>query len=109
MRYFTGIAMGFVLAGLASAQTADELIAKNLAAHGGVEKLRALHSLRMTGKMHGGSVSIEGSIDTMAPDLFRQTFSLMGMTEITAYDGAIGWRIMPFTATWWTTRKGQHR
>jgi hypothetical protein len=46
---------GIAFAALLSAQTADELVNKDLTAHGGVEKLKALHSLRMTGKMQQGS------------------------------------------------------
>jgi hypothetical protein len=83
-------------AALLSAQTAEELVNKNLAAHGGVEKLKALHSLRMTGKMQQGSFVMQVGMDSMPPDLLRQTFTLMGMTGIQAYDGASGWQIMPF-------------
>src|ERR1035438_8000602 len=50
----------------------------------------------MTGKMHQGGFSVEIGLDTMAPNLVRQTFTVMGMTGMSAYDGTIGWRIMPF-------------
>jgi hypothetical protein len=83
-------------AALLSAQTAEELVNKNLAAKGGIEKLKALHSLRMTDKMQQGSFVIQIGMDTMPPNLLRQTFTLMGMTGVEAYDGAAGWRIMPF-------------
>jgi hypothetical protein len=96
MGYITRITIGMAFAGLLSAQTADELVGKNLAAHGGVEKLKALHSLRMTGKMQQGSFSIQIGLDSMAPNLVKQSFTLMGMTGMSAYDGTIGWRIMPF-------------
>ncbi|HLY17108.1 MAG TPA: hypothetical protein VKR61_07775 [Bryobacteraceae bacterium] len=84
------------LAALLSAQTADELVNKNLQARGGIEKLRALRSLRMTGKMRQGSFTVQVGLDTMAPDLLRQSFTVMGMTGMMAYDGNAGWRIMPF-------------
>lgn len=93
-RLVTGMACA---AALLSAQTAEELVAKNLAAHGGIEKLKALHSLRMTGKMQQGSFTAQIGVDTMAPNLLRQSFTLMGMTGVEAYDGATGWRIMPFS------------
>ncbi|HMC29759.1 MAG TPA: hypothetical protein VKL99_02920, partial [Candidatus Angelobacter sp.] len=41
------------------AQTAEELVAKNLQARGGVEKMKAIKSLRMTGKFDG---NIQGAI-----------------------------------------------
>ncbi len=96
MGYLTRVAAGMAFAALLSAQTADELISKNLAAHGGVEKLKAIHSLRMTGKLQQGSFAIQVQMDSMAPDLVRQSVTFMNMTGITAYDGNTGWRIMPF-------------
>ncbi len=96
MRRFTMIAAAMAFAALLPAQTAEELVAKNLNARGGVDKLKAIHSLRMTGKMRQGSFDIQIGLDTVAPDLLRQTFTLMGMTGIMAYDGTAGWRIMPF-------------
>jgi len=92
----TRVTVGLAFAALLSAQTAEELVNKNLMAHGGMEKLKALHSLRMTGKMQQGSFAIQVSLDTMAPDFVRQSFTIMGMTGVMAYDGASGWRIMPF-------------
>lgn len=96
MRYVTRVTAGLAFAALLSAQTAEELVSKNLQARGGVEKLKALHSLRMTGKMQQGSFSIQIGLDTMAPDLVRQNFTIMNMTGTMAYDGTMGWRIMPF-------------
>lgn len=96
MAYLTRIMAGLAFAALLSAQTADELVGKNLAAHGGIEKLKAMHSLRMTGKMQQGSFTVQIRIDRMAPDLIRQNFTIMNMTGMSAYDGTIGWRMMPF-------------
>ena len=76
------LAAGIAFAALLSAQTADELVNKNLTAHGGVEKLKALHSLRMTGKMQQGSFAVQIGLDSMAPDLVRQSFTIMGMTGL---------------------------
>jgi hypothetical protein len=39
---------------LSFSQTADELIAKNIEARGGMEKLKAIKTLRMTGKFDSG-------------------------------------------------------
>jgi len=35
-------------------QTADELIAKNIQARGGMEKMKAIKNFRMTGRFEGG-------------------------------------------------------
>jgi hypothetical protein len=81
---------------LLSAQTAEELVAKNILAHGGVEKIRSIKTLRMTGRLLSGSFQAQVGQDAMAPDLMRQTFTVQGMTEIEAYDGSVGWKISPF-------------
>ncbi len=96
MGYVARLLTGLAFAALLPAQTAEELVSKNLAAHGGVEKLKALHSLRMTGKMQQGSFSVQVTLDRMAPDKIRQAFTLMNMTGMSAYDGSVGWRLMPF-------------
>jgi len=96
MGQFTRMTIGIAFGALLYAQTADELVTKNLQARGGIEKLKAFHSLRLTGKMQAGSFSVAIGLDTEAPNLLRQTFTVMNMTGITAYDGTSGWRIMPF-------------
>jgi hypothetical protein len=81
----------------APAQTAEELVNKNIQAKGGLEKMKAIHSLRMTGKLNaGGGFIASVSQENMRPNLVRQTFSLQGMTAIQAYDGSVGWQIQPF-------------
>ncbi|MGD1025500.1 MAG: hypothetical protein ABR880_22180 [Candidatus Sulfotelmatobacter sp.] len=78
-------------------QTADELIAKNIQARGGLEKMKAIKTMRMTGKFEGGG-GFTASVgqENERPDLIRETFSLQGMTAVQAYDGNIGWQIQPF-------------
>lgn len=79
------------------AQTADELVNKNIQAKGGMEKIKAIHSLRLSGKLTGGGgFTAAVGQENMRPNLVRETFSLQGMTAITAYDGTTGWQIQPF-------------
>ena len=81
----------------AHAQTAEELVNKNIQAKGGMEKIKAITSVRMIGKFDGGGgFTAEQSQENKRPNLVRETFSLQGMTAITAYDGTTGWRIRPF-------------
>lgn len=81
----------------ASAQTLDEIVARNLEARGGKEKLKAIQSARMTGTMTmGQGMEAAMVIEFRRPKMVRQEFTLQGMTGVTAYDGKIGWQIMPF-------------
>ncbi len=83
-------------AGLASAQTAEELITKNLQAMGGLEKINAIKTLRMTGHMQQDDFTAEVAEEGKAPDLIRERFTLQGMTQVQAYNGSLGWQISPF-------------
>jgi hypothetical protein len=79
----------------ASAQTAEELVAKNLQARGGVDKIKAINTLKMTGKAYVG-IDAAVSQDNKRPDMIRQDFTVQGMTQVQAYDGKVGWQISPF-------------
>jgi hypothetical protein len=85
-----------LLATSAPAQTADDLVQRNLLAKGGPDAIKAIHSLRMTGKMQMGSLTADATRDALAPNQLRQTFTIQGMTQIAAYDGRTGWQISPF-------------
>jgi len=90
------IITGIALAATLPAQTAEELVAKNTQARGGLEKIKALHSLRMTGTLQQGSFKAQLARDTVAPNMLRQAVTIQGMTMIQAYDGTTGWQISPF-------------
>jgi hypothetical protein len=97
MRVFVAVVL-LSAASSAFAYTADELAAKNVAAKGGAEKLAALHSLRLTGKVlvNGDTLQL-GYVATVArPDSVRLEATLQGLTLIQAYDGTQGWKVNPF-------------
>jgi len=80
-----------------SSQTADELIAKNIEARGGMDKMKAIKTLRITGKFEaGGGFTASVGQENQRSNLIRQTFTLQGMTAIQAYDGTTGWQVQPF-------------
>ena len=78
-------------------QTADELIARNIQARGGMEKMKAIKTMRVTAKFDGGG-GFTASVgqENQRPNLLRETFKLQGMTAVQAYDGSAGWQIQPF-------------
>src|SRR5262249_60903103 len=80
----------------ALAQTADELVAKNLQARGGLEKIKAIKSLRMAGRFEAGGFKAAVGQESKRPEMLRQTFTVQGMSQIQAYDGSSGWQISPF-------------
>src|ERR1017187_10024681 len=97
MRLVLRVALGIVcLTSLASAQTAEELVAKNIQAHGGMEKIKAINSVRMSGKLYVQNIYAAVAVEKKRGGLIRQSFTLQGMTQIQAYDGSSGWQISPF-------------
>jgi hypothetical protein len=82
---------------LVHGQTAEELVNKNIQARGGMDKIKAVQSVRMTGKLNGGGGFSAATVqENQRPNLVRETVSLQGMTAIQAFDGATGWQIQPF-------------
>jgi len=95
MKFFGCIAVLVLLgaACVAWGQTADELVARNLAARGGADKLRAIRTMVITGTISFGDQSSPLTVKAWRPNQIREEFKVQG-TEITrAYDGTIGWQI----------------
>lgn len=82
----------------AKQMTVDQLVAKNAEAKGGSEALRALQSLKLTGKMlvNEGKLEFGYASTKKRPGAVRNEFSLQGMTSVQAFDGQEGWKISPF-------------
>jgi hypothetical protein len=80
----------------AAEPTAEELVARNTDAKGGLAKIKAIKSLRMTGRFRQGDFSAVVGQEAKAPNLLRETFTIQTMTQIQAYDGSVGWQISPF-------------
>src|SRR5713101_8394272 len=80
------------------APTLDELVAKNIEAKGGADALRALQSLKLTGKLlvNQGQIQLTHTQIKKRPGEVRTDETLQGMTAVEAYDGKDGWRISPF-------------
>ncbi|MDQ2918908.1 MAG: hypothetical protein M3R10_03405 [Verrucomicrobiota bacterium] len=82
----------------AKQMTVDQLVEKNVEAKGGAEALRALQTVKLTGKMlvNEGQMQLGFSQTKKRPDAVRNEITLQGMTAVQAYDGKDGWKIMPF-------------
>jgi hypothetical protein len=99
MSELSRILVAVLAVGLSSgafAETAEELVAKNIQAKGGLEKLKAIQSVRMSGTQDNDGFKAAVTQENKRPDLVRETFALQGMTSIQAYDGASGWQVRPF-------------
>jgi hypothetical protein len=98
MRRVLLVIIGLALLALpASAQTAEEIVAKYVKTIGGMDKIQNVKTLRRTGKFTGGggfeAVVLE---ENKRPNMVRQEFSLQGLTGVNAYSGKTGWKIEPW-------------
>jgi hypothetical protein len=80
----------------AAGQTVDEVIAKNIQAHGGAEKLKAVRSLRTSAKFSQGSFRADLRQENKRAGKVREEFIIQGLAQVQAYDGKTGWQISPF-------------
>src|ERR1700674_402579 len=80
--------------------TADEIVARHVAARGGAAKLEALQSLRLDGKgvFGDGDFAINAAVSPISklPDSIRREVTLQGLTAVDAYDGKESWSVNPF-------------
>lgn len=85
-----------LLAAALPAQTADELIQKNIQARGGIAKIKAVQSMRLTGTMSVEDERMPSTLEIKRPNKTRWEFTVDGQTVVQAFDGKTGWSLMPF-------------
>jgi hypothetical protein len=88
----------FVTGGnLLSAQTADEIVEKYVKAIGGREKLNAIKTVKITGKMSAQGMDMPFVSYIRRPNSIRMEITVQGMAIINAYDSKTksGWYISP--------------
>jgi len=74
------------------AQTVDEILSKNAQAHGGVDKIRSVMSLKITGKISAPPApEVAFIIQKKRPNLLRIDFNDRGKKASQAFDGSTGW------------------
>ena len=92
MRFLFGLLPLFWLMPPVQAQTADEIVAKNIAARGGIEKLRAIRTMAVTAQLttaDGGGGPI--TVLLMRPDRIQEDLTLGGVQSIRTFDGTSAW------------------
>jgi len=90
-------ASALAFASLAPAQTVDEILAKNFEAKGGLTRIRAVQSMRVTAKMTiGPGMEAPAVIEQKRGDKVRLDITFQGMTLTPmALNGSTGWKLMP--------------
>lgn len=91
--FFPIVQVVALLAIPATAQNLDSVVAQNLTARGGIGKIKAVGSMRMTGSLEAGpDVSAAFALELKRPRSMRAEFRFRDVTVLTLFDGAAGWR-----------------
>ncbi|MEX2661938.1 MAG: hypothetical protein WD227_08410 [Vicinamibacterales bacterium] len=95
-----GLGIALAIAAPAAAQSVDEIIARHVEAMGGMEKIKGVTSVRMTGTMGLGQ-GIEAPIvlEIKRPNALRMDITVQGMVGSQGFDGTKGWSLMPFAGS----------
>jgi outer membrane lipoprotein-sorting protein len=77
----------------------DDIVKKNIDARGGLDKMKAIQSIKMTGKMvmGGGQMEAPMTLQMKRPSLVRIDMEFQGQAVVQGYDGTTAWSINPFT------------
>src|SRR5512143_3354481 len=80
----------------APSPTVDEIVGRYVTARGGIQKLRALQTLRQEGRVSAGA-GREGLVtrEIKRPGRIRFEFTVQGVTSVFASDGRRGWKVSP--------------
>jgi outer membrane lipoprotein-sorting protein len=84
--------------GSSAAQTVDDIVAKNLAAKGGADKLRAIESVKTTGRIKTPRGELPVTNWTKRPNMMRREIVAEGKAQVLAYDGKTLWGINPLVS-----------
>ena len=84
-------------ANVVQAVSVDDLVAKNAAARGGLDKIRSINSIKFEGRLRfGGTLDLDFVQYQKAPDLTRAEATVQGLTQVRAWNGKEAWTISPF-------------
>jgi hypothetical protein len=90
------IAPALTLQAIASAPEASALVAQHLDASGGAARLKAVQSRRIHYRCSGLTpFDIPIVVEQKRPSFYRRESSVLGATQISAFDGVAGWKVDP--------------
>jgi outer membrane lipoprotein-sorting protein len=78
----------------AQAQTVDEVVARNIEAKGGADKLKSVQSMKLTGQLSARGMEAPFTIWSKRPNLARQETEVQGTPMIRGFDGTTAWMVV---------------
>jgi outer membrane lipoprotein-sorting protein len=92
-----GLVLALMCAAAASAQTpsVDDIVNKTMAARGGLDKLRAVNTMKMIGKVSMQGRDFPITVMAKRPNLMIQEMTIDGTRVVSAFDGDKVWVVNP--------------
>lgn len=84
-------------AGLVTAQSVDEIVAKNLEAKGGAARIAAVTTVKMTGRVTLQGMDAPLTIMMKRPNMVIQEMMIQGQRVVQAFDGERAWMLNPMS------------
>jgi len=78
-------------------ETVDQVLARYLQARGGTDRIHAVQTLRLTGRMSLTDVDAPLVLELKRPNRMRTEFVFQGRTGVRVYDGEKAWMILPLS------------
>jgi outer membrane lipoprotein-sorting protein len=75
--------------------TVDEIVAKNIKAKGGADKIKSMQTMQMSGTATLQGMDVSMKIYSKRPNMTRQEVKLQEKTIVSGYDGTTAWWINP--------------
>ncbi|MBD3233527.1 MAG: hypothetical protein GF315_07355 [candidate division Zixibacteria bacterium] len=88
--------MMFVFCGNLFSMNLEEVLDKYEEARGGIDKIKGIESMVASGKFMMQGMEYPFTVKQKRPNKMRIDAEIQGMTMTQAYNGEIGWYVMPF-------------
>ena len=88
--------LAFLLSPAVNAQTLDEILTKIFLARGGMDRILAIDSERISGRIAFGEISGPFLVELKRPLKMHMQLTVQNMTMVRIYDGKSGWANNPF-------------
>ena len=95
-KYFVPI---LLLVSLSSAQKLEDILKKHYEARGGLKNIKAVQTIQTTGKITMMGKEYPTTIYQKRSGGFRSDMAMGKVNIVQAYDGKIGWQIIPMAGT----------
>lgn len=95
--FVTGASLIYNFGGLKQARIVNDLVARNIAARGGLQAWQDVNSLRLTGRMDlGQGMVVPYVLEQKRPNKMCFEFIFDEQTALQCADGRSGWKVAPF-------------